>query len=242
MLTDTELAKLIVSWRNQTGTEIKGRMSVPYDTSLRMMMYRDLIETLITNHKYEEDDLLAPTTKRMILEASVEAKTPGMDTIKKMATSDWIAAVSERYEVEILTYDPSKVDTSRRNTIAPEPTPEELGPLVLSQEEFDSLTDILTKQFDKEFLVEMLVTNESKITQKQADKLAKIKIKAKNLQKLKDKEPARAAAIEEEQESVEAQAVQENPLDRSIFEGLPPVVDPNDDEFLKLIASVGGNE
>lgn len=241
MLTDTALAKLIVNWKAQAFHEVKGRTVVPYDSSLRVPMYRDLAETLIKDYGYTEEDLLSTMTKRMVIEASYNKSSDKAKILHELAEADWYRVIAEQFPMVVRTHDPSTIDTSKRYVAPPEPTPEELGPLVLSQSEFDSLTDILTKQYDKEFLVDMLVTHEKNVTPKQADRLKKIRIKAQNLQKLKDKEPAKQIAAEEEQEARESKLIEEKPLDRSIFEGLPPVVDPDDEDFLKELAAIGGD-
>jgi hypothetical protein len=245
MLTGSELALLIVNWKTQTGTEINGRMCVPYDSKIRVPMYKDLIATLITNYHYDKSDLFAVQTVNLILEGSTNPESPNLRKLKDLALIDWQRALVEEFPTEVLKHS-GEVNVSRRVENKPqepeiEIEPVDLGPLALDQEEFDYLTGIVRSSFEIDFLADMLTVHLSQMTKKQEERLNKLRKKVKTIQRVKDREPERVANREEEQEAAEASMVKENPLDRSIFEGLPPVVDPIDEDFLNLINSVGGN-
>lgn len=75
MLDRDAFEMLLVSWKQQYGTEYRGRtgntfMVVPGKVAQRREMLRYLIDTLITEHKYEKDDFNS-STKAMIEEACV---------------------------------------------------------------------------------------------------------------------------------------------------------------------------
>lgn len=257
MLTDTELAKLIVNWKSQTGTNIRGRMCVPTDSAMRINMYGNLVETLVVNYQYSEDDLLAFKTVDMIVKASLNPKSPSKDTWKDLCEQDWKQVVADRFPMQILMHDPSKIDTSRR-VVAPPPsvkvevkpelvieqapiaevTQEDLGSLAMDQEEFEYMTKLITNDYDREFIADMLSTHIKDLTKKQIDRLSKIR---KRVEHLKGAEvPTRKGREELEYAQVDPRLLKDNPIDRSIFEGLPPVNDPVDEEFMKLLKEVTG--
>lgn len=159
MLSETELARLIVSWKNQLGEEIKGRMCVPVDSGIRVEMYKSLIKTLIETHNYTQEDLEGNTYRR-VMEASINSNSNKVSIWRELATTDWMRAVDVYFPQEILKHDSSN---------DPEP-----------------------KKWTKKVEV---------------DEDPRMKI--------------------------------DNPIDRSIFEGLPPVNDPIDEEFLKMLKEVG---
>lgn len=263
MLTDTQLSKLLVNWISQTGTEYRGRMCVPADSAIRLTMYRDLIETLITTYGYSEEDLLATNTVRLVIEASWPANTPGKNTARQMCTVDWQTAVADRFPMEILKHNPDTVDTSRRKAYPenvkqepikkaetepvqtqegpdyPEQTtqepPQEIGPMILSEEEFNYLATTIKNKYDKEFLADMLSVPASQATPNQLKKLNGIRNKILKLKKLEDSK-------DEIEENLDPRLLKDNPIDRSIFEGLPPVVCPDDEDFLEVLAKIRGDD
>lgn len=245
MLTDTELAKLIVSWKSQTGTEIRGRMCVPVDSALRINMYKDLIETLIVNHGYAEDDLMSTMTKRMVIEASLNPNSPGKKTWETMATADWEQSVADRFPVQVLTHNPDSVDTSRRkeNVLPPvkqapvEEVKEDTSnePFALSKEEFDYLAERIGSDFDRSFIADMTVTLLRDLTKKQSDRLTKIRSRIEILNSAPEKKKKKSGPEPISSEAEDPRLLRDNPVDMSIFAGMPPVQDQVDEEFLKLI-------
>lgn len=260
MLSDTDLAKLLVNWKSQMGTEIRGRICIPYDSAIRINLYRDLIETLTVKYGYSEEDLLAFITERLIMEVSVPANTPGKATIIKMAKDDWHQAVAERFPMEILKHDPSKIDTSRRMEhkpvietskieeplestipeISEQEDKEEILQFAIEQEEFQALTEKLHNPYDIEFLADMLSVPLKELTDKQSQRLNKVRKKALHLKSVKDKKSTNNNGKHDDMEWTDPRLLIDNPIDRSIFEGMPPINDEIDEEFMKLIKGVTG--
>lgn len=106
MLNETELSRLIVSWKNQQGEEIKGRMCVPIDKGLRTEMYKNLIKTLIEKHNYTQEDLESNTYRR-VMEASINPNSERKEGWRKAATSDWNDALDVFFPQELLVHDSS---------------------------------------------------------------------------------------------------------------------------------------
>ena len=162
MLTETELSRLIVSWKNQEGEDIKGRRCVPIEG--RLEMYKTLVKTLVELHGYGQEDLEGKTY-RMVMEASINPNSDKKEGWRKAATADWNDAVDLFFPQQLLKHDSST-----------EPVREK-------------------KTFNKTEYVE-----------------------------------------------VDPRLENYNPVDRSIVEGLPPVVGTPDEDFLKEIAAVGGDD
>lgn len=110
MLGEGELAKLLVSWKNQLGEEIKGRFCVPIDRQLRIDMFKHLIETLIRLHSYEQDDFEGNTYRR-IMEASINPNSERKDKWREAATADWNDALDSFFPQKIIFHTP-KPETS----------------------------------------------------------------------------------------------------------------------------------
>ena len=157
MLTETELARLLVSWKNQYGKEIKDRYYVPVERSSRLDMYKTLIKTLIELHGYTQPDFEGKTY-RMVMDASIAANSDKKDSWRMSATSDWNDALDVFFPSQLLAHD-SSTEPERA-----------------------------TKNYGNSAPV--------------------------------DEDPRLA---------------NEKPIDTSIFEGLPPVIDPVDEEFMKLL-------
>lgn len=145
MLTDTELAKLIINWKSQTGTSIRGRMCVPNDTAMRVNMYKDLVRTLVDLHQYTEEDLLAYKTQKMVIDASHNPKSPGKDTWVRLATEDWHLVVADEFPMQVLSHDPSTTDISRRTVNPP------IAPKLQPRQEMENRT---SKGYSENFELE----------------------------------------------------------------------------------------
>jgi hypothetical protein len=163
MLTDTELARVVTSWKNKCGEEIRGRMCVPIEG--RCEMYKQIIKTLIELHNYAIDDFEGKTYRYIVLEASIPASSRGekKENWQKAARSDWMDALDTFFPQQILEHDSSN-DPERRQRGSYEKT---------------------------EYL---------------------------------DNDP---------------RLEKDNPIDKSIFEGVPPVENPIDEDFLKMLKEVG---
>lgn len=160
MLTETELARLITSWKNQCGEEIKGRMCVSIEG--RTEMYKTLIKTLIELHQYTQEDLEGKTY-RMVMDASVNPNSERKEGWRKAATADWNDAVDFFFPQKLLMHD-----------VSTEP-----------------------------------------------------------------ERPKRSRTEKVEYSAEDPRLAKDNPVDRTIFEGLPAVNDPVDEEFMKLLQEVG---
>lgn len=156
MLTETELSRLLVSWKNQYGKEIKDRFHVPVERSARLDMYKTLIKTLIELHGYKQEDFEGKTY-RMVMEASIAPNSDKKDTWRLSATSDWNDALDVFFPSQLLAHDSSS-------------EPE------------------------------------------------------------RPKRPEYSTPVD-----IDPRLANEKLIDRSIFEGLPPVNDPTDEDFLKLL-------
>lgn len=106
MLTETELARLLVSWKNQYGKEIKDRYHVPVERSARLDMYKTLIKTLIELHGYEQSDFEGKTY-RMVMEASIAANSDKKENWRMSATGDWNDALDVFFPSKLLAHDSS---------------------------------------------------------------------------------------------------------------------------------------
>lgn len=157
MLTETEFARLLVSWKNQYGKEIKDRFCVPVERTSRMDMYKTLIKTLIELHGYTQSDFEGKTY-RMVMEASIAANSDKKDVWRMSATADWNDALDVFFPSQLLQHD-------------------------------------------------------------------------------KATEPERKPRYEQVDE--DPRLKNENLVDPSIVAGLPPVVDPVDEDFLKQLEEVG---
>lgn len=157
MLTETELARLIVSWKNQMGEEIRGRMCVPIEG--RREMYKHLIKTLIELHGYAQEDFEGKTY-RMVLDASVNPNSERLEGWRKAVTADWNNALDSFFPQQLLQHDSSA-------------------------------------------------------------------------------EPKRKTVEKTEYVNEDPRLEKDNPIDPSIFAGLPPVNDPVDEEFMKMLKEVG---
>jgi hypothetical protein len=106
MLTDTELARVLVSWKNRCGEEIRGRMCVSIDG--RCDMYKNLIKTLIELHNYTLEDFEGKTY-RAVMEASIPGSSTGqkLEKWRQAATTDWFNAMDSFFPQTILTHDSS---------------------------------------------------------------------------------------------------------------------------------------
>lgn len=247
MLTETEFARLLMDWRNQFGEDRRGKMVVPVESGPRILMFKTLIKTLIETHGYTEDDLMGKTY-RMVIEASMNPNSPGAETWRKLASDDWIGCIGTFFPSKFAIHDPNQEVRQAlparieepKPEVVPEPVVDE-GPMALSQEDFDLITDIVKGEFDTEFLADMMSVPASKLSDKQTKRLNKLRKKATNLQKVKEKSSTQKIRDEEEQESREVELVQENPVDRSLVEGLPPVVDIDNEDFFKQFAVNGGD-
>ena len=163
MLTETELSRLIVSWKNQEGEDIKGRRCVPIEG--RLEMYKTLVKTLVELHGYSQEDLEGKTY-RMVMEASISPNSDKKEGWRKAATTDWNNAVDFFFPQKILRHDSSA-----------EPVREK-------REKF----------------------------------------------------------VKKEYDTVDPRLAKDNPIDLSVFEGLPPVDNSVDEDFLKEMASVGNKD
>lgn len=123
MLNETELNRLIVSWKNQMGEEIRGRMCVPIDKGLRTEMYKNLIKTLIEIHNYTQEDFEGNTYRR-VMEASVNPNSERKEGWRKAATSDWNDALDVFYPQELLQHD-SSTEPERKKSTRPEYVPDD---------------------------------------------------------------------------------------------------------------------
>lgn len=160
MLTETEFARLLVSWKNQFGEEIRGRMCVSIDG--RTEMYKSLIKTLIELHGYKQEDFEGKTY-RMVMEASINPNSDKKEGWRLAATADWNNAIDVFFPQQLLRHDPS--------------------------------TD-----------------------------------------------PVREKRKYEKTQYEEVDHREYNPVDSSIVEGLPPVISKIDEDFLKEMAAVGGDD
>lgn len=161
MLTESELAKVLASWKKECGVLIKDHYCVPVNRPDRLAMYKTLINTLINKYAYEEADLEG-NTERRVVEASVNPTSDNREKWRIVCIRDWKDAVDDFFPKEMLSFDPATVPERKR------------------------------QRFEQ---------NEPAIVDPRLDK--------------------------------------DNPIDKSLFEELPPVVDPVDEEFLKLLNEVG---
>jgi hypothetical protein len=123
MLTETELNRLIVSWKNQMGEEIKGRMCVPIEG--RTEMYKNLIKTLIELHGYTQEDLEGKTY-RTVMEASINPNSERKEGWRKAATADWNNAVDSFFPQKLLEHDSSsEPERPKRGYSRPAYTPQD---------------------------------------------------------------------------------------------------------------------
>lgn len=105
MLSESELADLLVSWKIEHGEDIRGRMCVPIDRPLRIAMFQNLIHTLIELHGYEKDDFESVTYRR-VMEASINPNSERKEKWREAATSDWKEALNAFFPQKVLVYTP----------------------------------------------------------------------------------------------------------------------------------------
>lgn len=103
MLTETEFARFIVSWKNQMGEDIRGRFCVPIDRFARIEMFKNLIKSLIELHGYKEEDFEGKTY-RMVMEASVNPNSERKEKWREAATTDWFDALDTFYPKQLLVH------------------------------------------------------------------------------------------------------------------------------------------
>ncbi|NJO48269.1 MAG: hypothetical protein HC840_00975 [Leptolyngbyaceae cyanobacterium RM2_2_4] len=110
MLTDTELAKVLIQWRKSSAyaAEKNGHFVVPTNRSDRMNMYRDLIATLTEKYNYTEDEL-GGKTERMVVEASMAPTSQNKDKWKLLCVRDWTEVIVDFFPKETINHDPSKM-------------------------------------------------------------------------------------------------------------------------------------
>lgn len=106
MLSESELADLLVSWKIEHGEDIRGRKCVPIDRPLRIAMFQNLIHTLIELHSYEKDDFEGLTYRR-VMEASINPNSERKDKWREAATSDWKEALNAFFPQKVLVYSPA---------------------------------------------------------------------------------------------------------------------------------------
>lgn len=107
MLSENELAKLLVNWKQQQGEEIKTRFCVPVDRSARLQMYKNLIKTLVELHGYNNDDLEGNTYRR-VMEASINPNSEKKEQWRQAATADWNDAIASFFPQQVLVHDSSQ--------------------------------------------------------------------------------------------------------------------------------------
>lgn len=156
MLSETELADLLVSWKKQQGEDIRGRFCVPIDRPLRIAMYKNLIETLTKLHSYDKDDFEGITYRR-VMEASINPNSERKEKWRQAATTDWFDALDDFFPQKLLihTEDPDKKSdyerpvSNRAGRTAVEPNVELENPL-----DRNELSGIDTPSYtvDEEFL------------------------------------------------------------------------------------------
>lgn len=106
MLTETELARVITTWKNKFGEEIRGRQCVPIEG--RCEMYKNLIKTLKELHAYTVEDFEGKTY-RTVMQASIPDSSTGqkLEKWRQAATTDWFNALDVFFPQEILEHDTS---------------------------------------------------------------------------------------------------------------------------------------
>lgn len=159
MITDGELAKELISLREQLGTEINNRRVVPIHSGERQYIFKTFIETLKIRYSMDESDFDSPMVLRMVQEASTNPNSDKLRAWKEAVKDDWNRALAAKFPREIIAHDPS--------TEAPK------------------------------------------------------------------QEYRRSSGPEYVNE--DPRLNNEKPIDRSIFEGLPEVVDPIDEDFMKQL-------
>lgn len=120
MLSETEFARLIVSWKNQFGEEIRGKNCVPFEG--RTEMYRHLIKTLTELHGYTQEDFEGKTY-RMVMEASINPNSPKADGWRAAATADWYRALDTFFPQTILAHESKESPSKKKFYVAPEDDP-----------------------------------------------------------------------------------------------------------------------
>lgn len=112
MLTETKLQSIIITWRKQFGETINNNPCVPTDRTRRRDMYKHLMETLVRLHGYTKEELQFSKTLKMVMDASVNPKSPNKSGWTSIATSDWNYALDDIFPEEILTRDNSNDKTA----------------------------------------------------------------------------------------------------------------------------------
>lgn len=148
---DHDLKKLLVSWKNQCGEEIRGRMCVPIDG--RCERYKDLIETLIKNYEYTEEDFDTLVFQR-VLEVSMPTGSDKKEKWIRSITTDWDNAIDTFFGKEILKHDNSTETPREKRVYAKPNTTDE----IVEREELDLAkfhkmgepTDVIDEDFMKQ--------------------------------------------------------------------------------------------
>lgn len=158
MLTETELARVLTSWKNRFGEEIRGRMCVPIEG--RCDMYKNLIKTLIELHNYTLEDFEGKTY-RAVMEASIAGSSTGqkLEKWRQAATTDWFNAMDSFFPQTILEHDSSNEPERPRAQRPERPTTEyDNGPVELKNPLDKSIFNGLPKVkhiVDEDFLKQL---------------------------------------------------------------------------------------
>lgn len=157
MLTETELARVIVSWKNKCGEEIRGRMCVPIEG--RCDMYKILIKTLIELHNYALTDFEGKTY-RTVMEASIPASSTGEkeQRWRMAATTDWFNAMDIFFPQTILEHDSSTEPERAKRPERPAAPEYDNGPVELKNPLDKSIFNELPKVnhlVDEDFLKQL---------------------------------------------------------------------------------------
>lgn len=155
MLNDSELAKVLASWKKECGEEKNSHFVVPGNRPGRLAMYKILINTLINKYEYTESDLEGKT-ERIVVDASVNPISGKKTEWKIIAARDWKDAVDDFFPKETLDFDPSTVPERKRKSFQQQefatvdPRLEKDNPIDTTI--FEGLPSPVSDEVDTEFL------------------------------------------------------------------------------------------
>lgn len=152
MLNETELAKLLVRWRNKYGTLVREHYCVPVNRPDRMVMYQALIHILMTEHGYSEEDMEG-NTERRIVEASMSPNSDNREKWKIVCVRDWRESVILMFPKDLPDFDPSSVPQLERVNLSPvdkDPRLEKDNPIDTSVfKDLPPVKDVVDEEFAK---------------------------------------------------------------------------------------------